>query len=144
MTAINFREEVRWRWEHLSSIYVYFSSHLCKSIHEIQQAGRSVSVSLLVQVQKQYLLLLLQEKNKYLRGGKGERSIIYMTFSSLKCNPMLKISACVHRPWHRGPAKQWQTLTVFTSWQLKKKRMFGLNYPCLKTTSDLDTKPERL
>lgn len=63
MTVFNFREEVRWRWGHLSSINViYFSSHLCKPVHEIQQASRSVSLP--VQAQKQHLLLLLQQKKQ--------------------------------------------------------------------------------
>lgn len=85
-----YRTEIRWIWEHPSSInVVYFSSHLCKPIHEIQQVGRPVSFLLLVQAQK-HLLLLLQEKNKYLTGGRHKRSIIWMAFSSLKCKPMLK------------------------------------------------------
>lgn len=90
MTTFNFRAEVWWRVEHASSItVVYFSSHLCKPAHEILQVTWSASFLLLVQAQK-HLPLLLQMKNKYLTGGRHKRTTIWMTFSSLKCNQMLK------------------------------------------------------
>lgn len=121
----------------------YFSFHLCKPVHEVQQVCRSVSFLLLVQAQK-HLLLLFQVKNKYLAGGRCRRSVIWMAFPLLKCKPMLKKSQLAlivpgtegqqrnHKPW------------PYSSWQIKNKRTFWLNYPCLKATLNLNTKPENL
>lgn len=133
MTTFNFRAEVWWRVEHASSItVVYFSSHLCKPAHEILQVSWSASFLLLVQAQK-HLPLLLQMKNKYLTGGRHKRTTIWMTFSSLKCNRMLKISDCTHCPQWKGQQRN-QKPWPYSSSQVKNKKAFWFNYPCLKVS----------